>query len=75
MGGSKLIDDNQNIKIILEYNHRNLKLKGERYDSVIDFLSSKGFTIREVRDGGLSSEPITSHTQIKEMLSNLYCSR
>ena len=74
VGGSKLIDNNKDVKIILEYNHRNLKLKGERYDSAIDLLNSKDFTIREILDGGFSP-PITSHTQIKSMIGNLYCSR
>ena len=73
-GSERIILANCNLKLIVEYDKASLLRRGLDYDLLLNLLSGYGFTIREILDDGLS-EKITSHLQLSQTTTNLYCVR
>lgn len=73
-GSKRVISGNDKLNLIVEYGKASLLRRGLDYDLLLNMLNDFGFTIREILDDGLS-EAITSHSQLSQTTTNLYCVR
>lgn len=76
-GGKKSILENEQIKIIMEYNRRLLRKRKRDYDSVINLLREYDFRIWMIDDKQfrLSPEMVGDHKTIDPFNCNLFCKK
>ena len=71
--GSEKLLGNKDVKIIAEYNHMAMYAAHKGYDRVIKLVQLRGFTVKEILKDGTLSEPIHTHSQLQDLITNLYC--
>ena len=79
-GMNKILDENKEIKIVMEFSSENLEDYGSNAYDVVDFLMNKGFKLSVINEVEKRMEEVTGIKEIidseaKKIGLNIFCSR
>ncbi len=75
--GARKTLSNNDVRLVIEYNHATLYRNKMDYDSIFRRLTSMGFTIKEINDrhNAMYESQVKSHKDLHSLVTNLYCYR